>query len=143
MNMSRFATKDPLGVGARQKALDRRQAEFNRGELAIGGLLGGMGMDSRWDGFLEQMNGTKTAEGTPFNGPDLRSVQNPGQYSNQMGGAGMVGAMVRGLDAATAADLTRGGSATKGLNTQMPISSRMGNSYQNHDQWMALNKGKR
>jgi hypothetical protein len=141
-----LSNPDPLGLGMQQRARDRRQGMVNRGELSIGDGFVGTSMGSQWDGFLEAMNGTRAGEMAPVN--SLRSVQNPGQESNQMGGAGMAGSILKGIDDATLRAEFGGQAATgasRGLNTQMPISSRMSRGYQDHGQWMAsqtVKKGK-
>jgi hypothetical protein len=93
-----LSNPDPLGIGKRSQAMNRRWAEFGQGG-SIGALMNGNAMDPQWDGFLESTRGANIREGEPM-GFGRSGVQYGGQLSNQIGMAGRAGDMLRGLERA-------------------------------------------
>lgn len=60
-NPGYLSNPDPLGIGTRQRALDRRAQMFGKGQMSINGLLNAGQFSPSWDAFLESINGRRVA----------------------------------------------------------------------------------
>jgi hypothetical protein len=60
-NPGYLSNPDPLGIGKRQQALDRRASMFGKGQMSINGLLNAGQFSPSWDAMLESLNGKRVS----------------------------------------------------------------------------------